>query len=134
MPLSSVLVDRDLIAIVDKDLPDILTDTDTDNANTIIRLAVLAAKKAAYHGSAADNGIVISFQDKELALRYTEIAERLARTASYIAAAERSTKIDDSGQSDDSDGSHGPDDPSPDPYDPVIKPNGKAVDGTYSEP
>ena len=102
--------------------------SDTDNADTIIRLAVKVAKKAERY---AESGGIYSLN---WGVQCAEIAERLARTASYVAAVERSTKIDDSGQSDDPDGSDGPDGPPPDPYDPVIKPNGKAVDGTYSEP
>ena len=102
--------------------------SDTDNVNTIIELAVKVAKKAERY---AESGGSYSLT---WGVQCAEIAERLARTASYIATVQRPTKIDDSGQSDDLDGPDDPDDPSPDPYDPVIKPNGKAVDGTYSEP
>ena len=118
---------------LDSDLYELLSDTDTDNAKIIIRLAVMAAKKAARHGVAE------SFADTELGLKCAEIAERLGRTALYVATVER---IDDSSQSDDPDGpdgSNGPDDPidpdTPYDYDENIKPNGKAVDGIgYSEP
>ena len=112
------------------DLPDDLVVenlSDTDNVNTTIRRAMSASEETERYVKLGELFL------KE-GVKCAEIAERLARTAFYIAAAERPTKIDDSGQSDDLDGPDDPDDPSPDPYDPVIKPNGKAVDGTYSEP
>ncbi|MYF90923.1 MAG: hypothetical protein F4184_01970 [Gemmatimonadetes bacterium] len=103
---------------------DLLTEnvSDTDNANTIVRRAMSAAEKAEWYTKRGGK------YELDLGVKCAEIAERLARTASYIAAVERSTKIDDSGQSDDSDG---PDDP----YGPSdhITPNGNPVDGTYSE-
>ncbi len=110
--------------------------SDTDNVNTIIGLAVKVAKKAERY---AESGGSYSL---DWGVQCAEIAERLGRTALYVATVERPTRIDDSGQSDDpdgSDGSNGPDDPvdpdTPYDYDENIKPNGKAVDGIgYSEP
>ena len=109
--------------------------SDTDNANTIIRRAMSAAKQS-------ERYVEMGLQFIDYGVKCSEIAERLGRTALYVATVEKPTRIDDSGQSDDPDGpdgSNGPDDPiDPDPpydYDENIKPNGKAVDGIgYSEP
>ena len=117
---------------------DLLTEnvSDTDNADTIVRLAVSVAKRAADHALTESYAPYSRDLDISLGVKCAEIAERLGRTALYVATVERPTKIDDSGQSDDPDGPDDPDDPdTPYDYDGDIKPNGKAVDGIgYSEP
>ena len=123
MTLPSSLSDSDLYRkllagreydLLEDDFSELLSDTDTDNANIITRLTVIAAKRAVY------SGVARPAPDVELGLKFAEIAERLGRTALYVATVQRPTKIDDSGQSDDP---NGPDDPSPDPS---VRPSYKA--------